>query len=140
MLAQTIKKYFRKHKRVIILVTLLIASLASCLGYMQYRVNRNERNQAAIVNYLKKNLDQQEKDKIQNHAIAIQLKMDKYKNTGNPYIDSYVVNLYDTAHDLAEEGNKACYVLENFGDDILKAYREGKKDGNKMWGSGNNSF
>ena len=135
-----LRKYLRTNKRLLILGSILVLTLISSFSYMQYQVSRNARNQKVIVNYLQKNSIQQEKEKIQTHAIAIQQKIDKYRKTGNISIDLYVLGLYSQALDLASEGNKSCYVLEEFGDDILDAYRQGKKDGNKAWSDNNNSF
>jgi len=140
MLTSNIPRHIKKHKRLVILVSILIFSLVSCLGYIQYRVSKNEKNQKAIVEYLKKNLDREIKDKIESHAIVIQLKIDKYKKTGNLYVDSYVINMYTTAQKMAEEGIQDCYTLEHFGDDMSEAYRQGKKDADKYWASQNNSF
>ena len=142
LISTTIKRYLRRHKRIILinLALIILITVGGYLGYLNHRVNVNNNNQKVIVSYLQKNSIEQETEKIKTHAIAIRQKIDGYNPVGNKVIDSEVVTLYINAYELASEGNKACYVLEVLADDIKQAYRLGKKDCKKSWESSSHSF
>jgi len=139
ILQRNIKKLKKNITIPLILMTSAIV-VVSHLAFIQYQVQANAHKQQRIVKYLNENAKTQESDKIKTHAVAIQLKIDKYKKSGNLSVDMYAINIYSSAFRLASDGNKACYLLEVFADDYVEAYYNGLKDGKKFGAKFNNSF
>ncbi len=130
----TIARYFKKYKRFLTINILALIFLFSYSLYIHHEVSVTSGTQKEIIEFIKVNLKDQNEEKIKTHAIAIQQKIDEYKRTGNQAVDESTLDLYAKAFELASEGDKLCYVVEDMADGMIKSYKEGVKDGNKMWG------
>ncbi len=107
----------RKHKTVLWVILFILMFL----GYTQFQNYRSSKNQQIIINYLN----------VQSHAVIIQHKLDRYVLSGNDTVDGYILDLYYESYQLALKGDEKCYILELMGDEVKKAYNEGRKDGCK---------
>lgn len=130
----TIRKYVNKYKKFFKINVLALIFLFSYSLYIHYKLSVTSGQQEEIIAFIQGNLKDQNEEKIKTHAIAIQQKIDEYKRTGNQEIDESTLDLYAKAFELAANGDKLCYVVEDMADGMIKSYHEGLKDGNKMWG------
>jgi len=128
-----LKGFYRSCKKYFTIKIIAVIVAISCMGYMNYKINYTAMVQHNMLVYLKNNSNEQQQEKIRNHAIAIQQKISDYESVGNEYVDQYVLTAYQSARELALMGDNSCYFVESVGDEMLKAYALGMVDGKKVW-------
>ena len=138
-----LKGFYRKYKQYLtinVIVLAILMFMAPYVGYLHYKINYTGMIQYKMLKYLENNANEQDQEKIRNHAIAIQQKISDYETVGNEYVDQYVLTAYQGAKELALKADNSCYVVEKIGDDVLGAYKLGKVEGNRMWNNSTNNF
>jgi len=137
---EKIKSLFRKYKKKITPLILVMTALIFYVGYVHFQLSMTQARQDKIIYSIASNIENENVRDIKTHAIEIRAKIDNYKSCGNDSVDSSVLEFYEKSYALAKTGDKACYIFEMLAENMTEMYNLGVKDGNKMWGKRNASF